>query len=91
MATLTSQNSKSSANHIQRFEQKLTSARQAIAALPDDDFYDLLWSLIHRPGWTTLAEGAFFEAVVDSITVQAQLLSQAHQQLLNASQMVGVE
>lgn len=91
MATLTQKTSHASTGHIQRLEQKITAARQAVAALPDEDFYDQLWQIIHRPGWTTIAEGLFFEAAVESVATQAQALAQAHQQLLAASQAVGGE
>jgi hypothetical protein len=78
-----------SANHVDRFTQKLRAVRQAVASLPGDDFHNQLIQVIHRPGWTTIAEGMFFEALADSILAQTQHLSQLHQQLKAASEAVG--
>lgn len=86
MATLTTH---ATSEHIARYEGKLAIARDALVTLPGDDYYDQLWQIIHRPGWTTIAEGLYFEALVDSITTHAQTLNQLHQQLLNASSAVG--
>ena len=77
------------AEHVARHERKVTLAREALASLPGGDYYDQLWQVIHRPGWTTIAEGLYFEALVDSITTHAQTLNQLHQQLLKASLAVG--
>ena len=80
-----------SATHVQKFTQKLQAVRQAVASLPGDDFHQQLILVIHRPGWTTIAEGMFFEALADSILAQTQHLAQLHQQLMAASQAVGRE
>jgi hypothetical protein len=77
--------------HVERFTKKLHSVRQAIANLPGDDFHQQLITVIHRPGWTTIAEGMFFEALADSILAQTQHLAQLHQQLKAASEAVGQE
>jgi len=80
-----------SATHVERFTQKLRAVRQAVASLPGDDFHTQLITVIHRPGWTTIAEGMFFEALADSILAQTQHLAQLHQQLKAASEAVGQE
>ena len=80
-----------SATHVERFTKKLQAVRQAIASLPGDDFHQQLLIVIHRPGWTTIAEGMFFEALADSILAQTQHLTELHQQLMAASEAVGRE
>jgi 3-methyladenine DNA glycosylase/8-oxoguanine DNA glycosylase len=80
-----------SSAHVQRFEKKLHSIRQAVSSLPGDDFHNTLIGVIHRPGWTTIAEGMFFEALADAILTQTQHLAQLHQQLKAASDAVGQE
>jgi hypothetical protein len=80
-----------SAAHVDRFTQKLRAVRQAVANLPGDDFHEQLITVIHRPGWTTIAEGMFFETLADSILAQTQHLAQLHQQLKAASEAVGKE
>jgi len=87
MATLA--HPSATAEHIQQLEQKIAAARQSIADLPGEDFYSQLLVIIHRPGWTSKAEGLFFEAAVDSIATHAKHLATAHRQLLAASQQVG--
>ena len=88
MATLAKPKPVSSA-HLERFTQKLRAVKQAVASLPGDDFHEQLITVIHRPGWTTIAEGMFFEALADSILAQTQHLAQLHQQLKAASEAVG--
>ena len=75
--------------HIKRFDKKVTDMRRAHAALPADDSFDTLLNIIHRPGWTTIAEGIFFEGLVDSITQQTQQLANLHKQLMDGAEQVG--
>jgi|GEM_PF-2054563 len=77
------------ASHVARYEKKLLDAQQAIAHLPGDDFYTGLLGIIHRPGWTTIAEGLFFEALVDNIQAHTQHLAELHTRLRAASEAVG--
>jgi len=88
MATLT-KSKPVSATHVERFTKKLQAVRQAIASLPGDDFHEQLLIVIHRPGWTTIAEGMFFEALADSILAQTEHIADLHQQLMAASEAVG--
>jgi len=89
MATLAKPKPVSSNGHVQRLEKKLSAIKQAVASLPGDDFHSELFIIIHRPGWTSIAEGLFFEALADSILAQTQHVAQLHQQLKAASQAVG--
>jgi hypothetical protein len=75
--------------HIKRFEGKLNEVKQALASLPGDNFFNEINIIIHRPGWTTIAEGLFFENAVDAITVQTQRLAEMQNQLLAVSEAVG--
>jgi hypothetical protein len=77
------------AEHIKRFEKKITDMRRAFAALPTDDSFETLLKYIHNPGWTTLAESTFFEGLVDSMTHQTQQLTNLHKQLMAGAEQVG--
>ena len=88
MATLAKPKPASSTDHVQRFEKKLHAVRHAVAALPGEQYHTELLGIIHRPGWTTIAEGLFFEALVDSMLAHTQHLAQLHQQLKAASEAV---
>src|SRR5271156_3470105 len=59
-------------DHIKHFEKKVHAMKSAIAGRPDDHSSKKLLKYIHQPGWTTPAEIIFFEAMVETITVQAQ-------------------
>jgi hypothetical protein len=89
MATASLHQSQASQEHIQRFEGKVRAMKTALAAVPGDGFHEKLITVIHRPGWTTIAEGQFFEAALDSILAQTQQLAQLHQQLMAAADSVG--
>jgi hypothetical protein len=77
------------AEHIKRFDKKVTDMRRAFAALPSDDLFDTLLKFIHQPGWTTPAETIFFEGLVDSITQQTHQLANLHTQLMAGAAQVG--
>jgi hypothetical protein len=77
------------AEHIKRFDKKVTDMRCAFAALPADDSFDTLLKFIHQPGWTTPAESIFFEGLVESITLQTQQLTNLHTQLMAGAAQVG--
>ena len=77
------------AEHIKRFDRKVTDMRRAFAALPADDSFETLLKFIHQPGWTTPAESIFFEGLVESITLQTQQLANLHTQLMAGAAQVG--
>ena len=88
MATLAKAKPTASTDHIQRFEKKLGAVKQAVASLPGEQYHTDLLNIIHRPGWTTIAEGMFFEAMLDSMLAHTQHIAQLHQQLKAASEAV---
>jgi len=79
------------ADHIKRFEKKVLNLKQAVRNLPGDDFYTTLLGHLHNPGWTTIAEGLFFESIVDGMVAQTEQLGQMHRQLMAGSAAVGLE
>lgn len=88
MTTLAQAKSANSTTHIARYEKKILEAQQAVSQLPGDDYYGNLLGVIHRPGWTTIAEGLFFEALVDTIHARARELADLHIRLKEASESV---
>jgi hypothetical protein len=88
MATLAKPKPVTSTDHVQRFEKKLHAVKQAVAGLPGDQYHTELLGIIHRPGWTTIAEGLFFETIVDSMLTHTQHLAQLHEKLKAASEAV---
>ena len=78
-----------SEKNIQQIEQKLSAVKTNLKSVAQDDVYDQLLVIVHRPGWTTLAESVFFETVVDSIDAHVRSISKLQKDLLKASELVG--
>ena len=76
------------ADQVQRFERKLREAKQAMATLPGEEYYAELTRVVRRAGWTTLAEGIFFEAITESILAHTRDLQQLHVRLKAAFEAV---
>jgi hypothetical protein len=88
VATLAKSKPETSADQVHRFERKLHEVRQAVAGLPGNEYHAELLNLIRRAGWTTNAEGIFFDALTDSILAQTRDLQQLHQRLKAAFEAV---
>ena len=73
---------------IQQVARKLSALKTNLRSVAEDALYDQLLQIIHRPGWTTPAEIAFFETVLNSVDAHTRLLSQLHKDLLRSSQLV---
>jgi hypothetical protein len=88
VATLAKSKPEAPADQVQRYERKLREVKQAVANLPGDDYHTELMKIVHRAGWTTLAEGIFFEALIESILAHTRDLAQLHQRLRAAFEAV---
>jgi hypothetical protein len=88
VATLAKSKPDASADQVQRFERKLREVKQAVASLPGNEYHAELLNLVRRAGWTTTAEGIFFEALTESILAQTRDLQQLHQKLKAAFEAV---
>ena len=69
-------------------ETKLKELHASIQHLAGGETVDSMVSVIHKPGWTTIAEVAFFTGIVDSMTAHAKALSSLKQTLLSAAAKV---
>jgi hypothetical protein len=88
VATLAKSKPDAPSDQLQRFERKLREVKQAIANLPDEEYHEELLKVVRRAGWTTLAEGIFFEALVESMLAHTRDLAQLHQRLKAAFEAV---
>jgi hypothetical protein len=77
-----------STDQAQRFERRLREVKEALANLPGDEYHMELIKVVRRVGWTTLAEGIFFDSLVDSILAHTRDLNQLHQRLKSAFEAV---
>ena len=73
---------------IQQVARKLSALKTNLRSLAEDGVYDQFPQIMHWPGWTTPAEIAFFETVLNSVDAHTRLLSQLHKDLLRSSQLV---
>ena len=88
MASLAKSKPEVSTEQVQRFERRLREVKEAIANLPgDEEHYELL-QIVRRVGWTTLAEGIFFDAIVESILAHPRDLRHLHDRLKAAFESV---
>ena len=88
MGSLAKTKPESPADQVQRFERRLREVKQAIAALPGEEYHAELIKVVRRAGWTTLAEGIFFEALIESILANTRDLQQLHARLKAAFEAV---
>jgi hypothetical protein len=88
VATLAKSKPEGSTDQVQRFERKLREVKQAVASLPGEEYHAELLNIVRSAGWTTLAEGIFFEALVESILAHTRDLAQLHQRLRSAFEAV---
>ncbi len=69
-------------------EHRLKEIQQQLAGVVDPTF-DELRVIIHRPGWTTVAEEAFVLGQLDVMSHTISLLKVQSNTLLSAAQLVG--
>ena len=70
-----------SLNRTQRFEKKIYAVQHAAAQLPGEEFYAEILGTIQSPNWTAVADGLFFEAIVDTIQARLHELAELHKRL----------
>ena len=88
MASFVKAKPEAPADQVQRFERRLRELKQAVAGLPGEEYHAELMKVVRRAGWTTLAEGIFFEALVESMLAKTRDLQQLHTRLRAAFEAV---
>jgi hypothetical protein len=74
--------------HVAHLETKIKSLNADLAKLGDSKPMEEFLRIIHQPGWTTIAEGLFVEAIVASMHAQASAALELRTSLLNAASRV---
>ncbi|WP_233860278.1 hypothetical protein [Paraburkholderia sp. HD33-4] len=77
------------ANDIKTLEDKidrLTRTLSELARIPPG-----LGPIIHKPGWTSIAESALFEAGIDGLQTHAEAMTEQCKRLTDAANKVGNE
>jgi hypothetical protein len=65
-----------------------TGEGRASSLAPSNDLQEL-FVIIHRPGWTTIAESIFVEGIVDTMLLHVKALDSLKQALVVGSRAVG--
>ena len=76
---------KKQAQHI---EVQLKELHASFQQLSGGDSVENIISVIHKPGWTTIAEVAFFTGIVDSMLAHTKALAVLKQVLLSGAAKV---
>jgi len=76
---------KHQASHI---EKQLKSLHANFQQMSGGDSFENLITVIHKPGWTTIAEVAFFTAIVDSMVAHTKTLAALKQALFSGAAKV---
>ena len=69
-------------------ETQLRELHASFHHLSGGDSVESIIGVIHRPGWTTLAEVAFFTGIVDSMLAHTKALAALKQVLLDGAAKV---
>lgn len=75
-------------HHIYKLEKTIKKLADALADLGRGAHLHELLGIIHKPGWTTKAELAFVNAILDQIGVQIRALDRLQDDLVDASRKV---
>lgn len=76
---------KKQASHI---ETQLRALHASFQQLSGGDSVESIISVIHKPGWTTIAEVAFFTGIVDSMVAHTNALASLKQALISGAAKV---
>ena len=74
---------------IRAMNEALTELSHQLADTDSSNSSTDLTTIIHRPGWTTIAEEMLVESMTAVITQHARALTQAHKSLINGALAVG--
>jgi hypothetical protein len=77
-------------HHITHLEAQINELHSSLARLATEEPLNELIEIIHRPGWTTLAEAAFFTGILEAMVAQMKTLSAMKQVLLSGAAKVGL-
>ena len=72
-------------DHIKKIEEQIKEYRALIAKVAAPKPHEELLAIIHRPGWTTVAEGALVSAMLESMSGTARVLEQMTSMLVRCA------
>jgi hypothetical protein len=78
-------------HNVAKLETRIKDLAAQMAQLADDSDLKELIKIIHRPGWTSVAEFALVRGVVDAMIVHTKALAGLKRALLTGSRAVRKE
>jgi hypothetical protein len=78
-------------SHVADLEAKINELGMGLRGVGDVSLSEELSTIIHRPGWTTVAEAQLVKAIVEALHVQVGMVKASGQALLQAARQVGVD
>jgi hypothetical protein len=75
--------------HVETLEKQITALSDALAHLGRGTTGAELLKIIHKPGWTTLAEFAFLAAMLKTTQMHVSAIEALQADMLAASKAVG--
>ena len=76
-------------SHVADLEAKITQLGHGLRGLGDASVTEELLTIVHKPGWTTVAEASLVAGMVEALHAQAQSLQAGGAALLEAARQVG--
>jgi len=74
---------------LTKLEKKLKGFNNAFGKLGNGDDVQEMLKIIHKPGWTTIAELTFVHGLVDSMHAHVEAISALKSALLSGSKQFG--
>ena len=76
-------------NHVEKLEEQIGQLRSVLRELNEDEPFDLLWTVIHHPGFTSIAEFQLIDGGLQSMTELATALNDLKRAIFAGASAVG--
>lgn len=76
-------------DHAKELEPKIRRIQQCLSKMATENQSDRLLQITRRPGWTTLREVQFVDAMLDSLAHHLEGVDRTHRELVNIADQIG--
>ena len=84
-------NDDASPDHLKPIEEALQALTEDIKTSSVADDLDTLWTVVHRPGWTSVAEFALVRDNIELLAVLHRTIQHTATKLAESAQLVGAD
>jgi hypothetical protein len=78
-------------HEVTHLETRIKDLCRSLASVANDKDFMALLPIIHRPGWTTVAEAMLVKGLIDAMHAHTQTLAELKQVLVKGSHAVEVK